>query len=267
MQIYKVTAGLLLPVLIEAQSSTRNATIAHTINSMAAAPTTELGQQIEIVLSITFLVIGVMFSFIKGTYSVLLWMLWPVITICRMLYQVFISGPYRVVAHIMHVLYPVATFCFAAACFGLLIGGFAGIASEAISSFFIAITWGGGGTSKVLSAVADTTPSQPPLVSATTSRSTTPRPVAERLMEFGRRKSKDLLPSALSSSASSIADQGGYFGEWTNHRASFRTRRLSYLDSEDMPDDDDGRSETSWDNDDDDTFTISPAHPTSRLRR
>ncbi|KAG2186672.1 hypothetical protein INT44_002896 [Umbelopsis vinacea] len=260
MQICKITAGLLLPVLIEAQSSTRNATITHTINSMAAAPTTEIGQQIEVVLSITFLIMGVMFSFMKGTYSVVLWMLWPAITICQMLYQVFISGPYRVVAHIMHVLYPVATFCFAAACFGLLIGGFAGIASEAISSFFIAITWGGGGTNKVLSAVADTTPSQPPPVSATTSRSATP--VAERLMEFGRRKSRDLLPSALSSSASSIADQG-YFGEWSN-RASFRTRRLSYLDSEDLPDDDDGRSETSWDNDDDDTFTISPA---TRLRR
>ncbi|CAO3690604.1 unnamed protein product [Umbelopsis ramanniana] len=266
MQVCKITAGLLLPVLIEAQTSTRNATIAHTINSMTAAPTTELGQQIEVTLSIVFLVIGVMFSFMKGTYSVLLWILWPLITICRMLYQVFISGPYRVVAHIMHVLYPVATFCFAAACFGLLIGGFAGIASEALSSFFIAITWGGGGTSKVLSAVADSTPSQLP-VSATTSRSTTPRPVAERLMEFGRRKSRDLLPSTLSSSASSIAADQGYFGEWTNNRPSFRTRRLSYLDSEDMPDDDDGRSETSWDNDDDDTFTISPAHPTTRLRR
>ena len=265
MQVCKITAGLLLPVLIEAQTSTRNATIAHTINSMAAAPTTELGQQIEVTLSIVFLVIGVMFSFMKGTYSVLLWILWPLITICRMLYQVFISGPYRVVAHIMHVLYPVATFCFAAACFGLLIGGFAGIASEALSTFFITITWGGGGTSKVLSAVADSTPSQPP-VSATTSRSTTPRPVTERIMEFGRRKSRDLLPSTLSSSASSIADQG-YFGEWANNRPSFHTRRLSYLDSEDMPDDDDRRSETSWDNDDDDTFTISPAHPTTRLRR
>jgi hypothetical protein len=262
MQVYKIATGLLLPVLIEAQSPTKNATIAHTIGSMAAGPTTELGQQLEVVLSIFFLVMSMIFSFMKGTYSLILWILWPVIAVCQELFQVFIFGPYQAVAHIMHVLYPVATFCFAAACFGLLIGGFAGIASEAISSFFIAMTWGGGTPSVLASEIADSTPSQQPR-STTTSRSTTPRPVAERLMEFGRRKSRDFLPSGLSSSASSFVDHG-YFGEWTNHRPSFHTRRLSYVDSDDMQEDDDERSETSWDNDDDDTFTISPAHPTAR---
>ncbi|GAB5589111.1 hypothetical protein Unana1_04011 [Umbelopsis nana] len=255
-----MAAGVLLPLLIEAQSLTNKSTIAaQTVSSMAATPTTELGQQIEVALSIAFFIGGMTLSFLKGVMSLIQWILWPVVVIWRILFQACVYGPYKAVSHIMHVLYPVATFCLVAACFGILIGGFAGIASEAISSLFIAITWGAAAnkamsTTSSQDRLSDTAP--PPL---------TRRPVTERLMEFGRRASRDILPSGISSSASSIVDHG-YFGEWANHRPSFRTRQLSFQ-SEDMQEEEDGRSDTSWDNDDDDTFTLSTAQPTARLRR
>ncbi|CAO3671200.1 unnamed protein product [Umbelopsis vinacea] len=265
MHLFTITAGFLLLMLLQAEAATRNATIpAQTISSMPATPTTELGQKIEVALSIVFLIMGLTFSFAKGIGSLIRWILWPFTVIWRALFSAFIYGPYKAVSHIMHVLYPVATFCFAAACFGILIGGFAGIASEAIASFFIAITWGSASNKATSATPTTATESTIHFSETPTSPPSARQPVTERLMEFGRRKSREFLPSGISSSASSIVDQG-YFGEWANRRPSFRTRQLSFHENSDQ-EEEDGRSETSWDNDDDDTFTLSPAHPTARLR-
>jgi len=247
MQLYAWTAGLLLPMLIEAQSLTKNSTTAaQTISSMPGSPTTELGQRIESVLSLVFLITSMGYMFLKGGVWLIQWILWPAIALWNLLFQACVYGPYKAVTHIVHVLYPVATFCFAAACFGIVIGGFAGIASEAISTFFISITWGSS-TTKTATGRSDTAP---PL---------TRRPVTDRLMEFGRRASRDLIPSGISSSASSMVEHG-YFGEWANRRP----QQSSVHGSDDVQEDEEGRSETSWDNEDDDDFT---AHPTARPRR
>jgi hypothetical protein len=78
MHLFTITAGFLLLMLIQAQAATRNATIpAQTISSMPATPTTELGQKIEVALSIVFLIMGLTFSFAKGIGSLIRWILWP----------------------------------------------------------------------------------------------------------------------------------------------------------------------------------------------
>jgi hypothetical protein len=257
-----LAVALILPALIEAQGKTKNGTvISSTYGSTQEAPETEFGHQIEVVLSIIFLVLGMGAGLAKGVYSVILWILWPSIVLSKLGFHVFIYTPYKAVAHIMHVLYPVATFCFAAACFGIFIGGFAGIASEAISSLLIALTWGTQ-QNKAIVAPSPAPASRRP----SSSDASAPQPVTERIINFGRRASRDFLHSGISSSASSVIEHG-YFGERPNHRASFRTRQLSFQESEDLNEEDDAHSETSWDDNDDDTFTLSPMHATVRRRR
>lgn len=261
-----LAAAIILPALIQAQANTKNGTVdSSTYKSIQEAPETEFGHQIEVVLSIVFLVLGMGASLAKGVYSLILWVLWPTIVLSKVIFHIFIYTPYSAVAHIMHVLYPVATFCFAAACFGIFIGGFAGIASEAISSLLIALTWGTPQT-KVILPNSSESPSRRPS-SADTSA---PLPVTERIMNFGRRASRDFLHSGISSSASSVIDNGYFgerFGERPSQRASVRTRQLSFQESEDFNEEDDVQSETSWDDNDDDSFALSPMHPTVRRRK
>ncbi|KAI8359136.1 hypothetical protein BD560DRAFT_405421 [Blakeslea trispora] len=78
---------------------------------------------------------GFLFTFLSYVCSPFLWLL-------GMGWSVFVIKPFDLLSYLYHVLYPVIMFCLAAVGCGLLIGGCAGFASEALSTLLITSTWG-----------------------------------------------------------------------------------------------------------------------------
>ncbi|KAI9317260.1 hypothetical protein BX666DRAFT_1877846 [Dichotomocladium elegans] len=69
-------------------------------------------------------------------------MLWPVLAIVSTLWRLLVVAPWQLFMGIAHVLYPVVLFCFVAVLCGIVIGGCAGFAAEAVSWFTVTATWG-----------------------------------------------------------------------------------------------------------------------------
>ncbi|KAI8148813.1 hypothetical protein BJV82DRAFT_589752 [Fennellomyces sp. T-0311] len=78
----------------------------------------------------------------SGIYSVICILLLPVYYILSFFWQNLVARPFALFLHITHALYPVAMYCLAAVCCGTVIGGCAGFAAEAVSTFTIRTTWG-----------------------------------------------------------------------------------------------------------------------------
>ncbi|CDH57183.1 predicted protein [Lichtheimia corymbifera JMRC:FSU:9682] len=84
----------------------------------------------------TFRAIGI------GVYMIISWMTWPVLFVLGLVWRILIVRPWELFVSFIHVIYPVALFCFAAVLCGTIIGGCAGFAAEAIAWFSITATWG-----------------------------------------------------------------------------------------------------------------------------
>lgn len=84
----------------------------------------------------TFRAIGI------GIYMLISWMTWPVLFVLGLVWRILIVRPWELFVSFIHVVYPVALFCFAAVLCGTIIGGCAGFAAEAIAWFTITATWG-----------------------------------------------------------------------------------------------------------------------------
>ncbi|KAI8993558.1 hypothetical protein BDB01DRAFT_832353 [Pilobolus umbonatus] len=66
----------------------------------------------------------------------------PFLYIFSVLWHVFVKIPFTYFMHVIEVVYPVLLFCLAAIVCGVVIGGFAGFAAEAMSALLISATWG-----------------------------------------------------------------------------------------------------------------------------
>lgn len=74
-----------------------------------------------------------------GVYAVVIW---PAIWLASWCWHWLLAPPLAWVMHVLHVMYPVLMYCLAAVCCGLIMGGCAGFAAEALSSLTVAATWG-----------------------------------------------------------------------------------------------------------------------------
>ncbi|KAJ8655386.1 hypothetical protein O0I10_008878 [Lichtheimia ornata] len=140
--------GLALLLLALSSYANDNTTSNATLVSNTTAPEDELtsttsGEKTTAVLFVaaslawmTFRTIGI------GVYMVISWMTWPVLFVLGLVWRILIVRPWELFVSFIHVVYPVALFCFAAVLCGTIIGGCAGFAAEAIAWFSITATWG-----------------------------------------------------------------------------------------------------------------------------
>ncbi|CAG8516434.1 153_t:CDS:1 [Ambispora gerdemannii] len=78
------------------------------------------------------LVISLLYKIVIGLFTLLHWILTPVIILLNLLYTIFIWKPFTIIRYIISLFYPIYLFCFFAAAFGFFIGGTAGCFSEII---------------------------------------------------------------------------------------------------------------------------------------
>lgn len=120
-----------------------NETINNLISDQQVMATTDGLFRIFTVLSTAASLSLYFFKYLFGfLFQIIVYIVSPFIWIIQFCWHQFITKPFDLLLYVLHMLYPVLMFCFAAICCGIFIGGCAGFAAEAFSSILITATWG-----------------------------------------------------------------------------------------------------------------------------